>query len=130
MSSFAGRTPVLRLTVANHLLGRAYPREGTAVGVADTGFEGFLAVPESAFAELGMDELKTSAESGLTADGRHVQLRSFPGSVTLKATGASYEGKVLTGPGIDEILVGTQLLSRLKVTLNYCAGIVRVESCG
>jgi clan AA aspartic protease len=117
------------LVVTNHLLGRRYPSKGTAVGVVDTGFEGFLVVPESAFGELGLDQLKTSVEMGSTADGRQVQLRSFPGSVELKVTGGSYDGKVLTGPGIDEILVGTLLLARLKVTLNYCSGVVRVEPC-
>ena len=130
MSSFAGLTPVLKLTVTNHLLGRTFPKEGAAVAVADTGFEGFLVVPEGAFAELGMDQLKTSEVSGLTADGKEVRLRSFPGAVTLEATGTSYDGQVLTGPGIGEVLAGTSLMRRLKVTLNYCAGVVRVEPCG
>lgn len=130
MSSFLGTTPVLRLSIKNHFLGRSYPEQGLAVGVVDTGFDGFVAVPEAVFKGLGMDALRSSTEKGVTAGGATLDLRAFPGTVDLQAARRSFDGLVVAGPGIDEVLVGTALLRRLKLTLNYCAGVFRAEPCG
>jgi clan AA aspartic protease len=129
LSSFAGATPVLHLSLKNLFSGLTYPEKGSATGVMDTGYEGFLALPERAFKELELDRLAT-ARTGMTADGRPIDMSSSVGSVKLEAVDGTYDGLVDTWPGIDEILVGTRLLQRLKVTLDYCSGFLRLEPCG
>ncbi len=130
MSSFAGRTPRLMLTVKNEFLGLSFPSSGAAAGVVDTGFDGFLAVPGFAFSELGMDQMQSTTTDGVTADGRRIELRSCMGCVTLLGTRKTHDGPVVTGPGIREILVGTGLLRTLRLKLDYCTGTFGVEECG
>ena len=128
MSSFVGATPVLRLSVKNPFSGRTYPEKGSAAGVVDTGFDGFLAVPAEAFKLLELDHAATK-RTALTADGRPVEMTASPGTVVLQASGAAFDGMVSTWPGVEEMLVGTRLLRRLKVTLDYCSGAFRIEPC-
>ncbi|MDG6985116.1 MAG: hypothetical protein JRM73_00010 [Nitrososphaerota archaeon] len=129
MSSFSGLTPILRLALRNDILGLTHPLVGTTVGIVDTGFDGFVAVPEPVFDELGMDRLSGATSPGKTADGKPLELRACLGTVYLPAIARALDGQVLTGAGVDEILVGTKLLRRLRATLDYCTGAFRVEPC-
>jgi clan AA aspartic protease len=129
LSSFLGDTPTLRLSVKNHLLGLSYPSSGTAVGVVDTGYDGFLAVSDEIFSALGLDKLPSSSRTVLTADGRPLSLASSFASVLPLGLGQALDGPVEAGPGIGEILVGTRLLRRFNLGLDYCARVFKIERC-
>ncbi|MDE1854273.1 MAG: hypothetical protein KGI38_11090 [Thaumarchaeota archaeon] len=129
MSSFVGATPAVRLSVRNHLLGLSYPTVGSALGVVDTGYDGFLAVPAEIFSALGLDKLPSASRTVLAADGRPLKLASSFASVSLLGVGQSLDGPVESGPGMGEILVGTRLLRRFNIKLDYCSGVFRIERC-
>ncbi len=124
-----GNTPVLRLVLRNHFAETTYPPKGKVQAVADTGYDGFLAVPETVFDALGLSSLSSYTRTVVTADGRTIGMRCSPATVEMAPIEGSYDGLVETGPGIEEVLAGTMLLSRFKVTLNYCAGVFRTEPC-
>jgi clan AA aspartic protease len=129
VSSFLGRVPVLQISVKNHFSGGVYPQVGSVQAVVDTGYDGFLVVPQRIYRELQLDSAPTSKRRVVTADGRRVEMESSLASVGVTGTGRSYDGPVETAPGVDEVLLGTRLLSGFHVTMNYCAGVFRIEPC-
>ena len=130
MSYFLGRVPVVRLLVRNPFSGSSYPGKGFAPAVVDTGYDGFLAVPEDVFRHLGLDASPNSERPVFTADGRLVTLRSAPSAVEVQDQNGEFEGMVETGTGVEEILAGARFLSSFRVTLNYCAGVLKMQPCG
>jgi clan AA aspartic protease len=129
LSSFLGRVPVLQISVRNPFSGAVYPEVGSVQAVVDTGYDGFLVVPQRVYSELHLDSAPASKRNVFTADGRRVEMKSSLASVGVTGTGKSYDGPVETAPGVDEVLLGTRLLSGFRVTMNYCAGVFRIEPC-
>ncbi len=130
MSSFVGLAPVVRIRVRNVLLKAGYPLEGSVEAIMDTGYAGFLAVPESIFDALSLGKLMTQSRTVELADGRRVRSRVAYGTVELAGMNHEVDGPVETIEGLPEVLVGTRLLSDFRVTLDYCLRAVALNPCG
>lgn len=129
MGSSLGRVPVLRISVQNPFSGAVYPEVGSVQAVVGTGYDGFLAVPPRIYRGLQLDSAHESERSVLTGDGRRVESKSSFASVRVAGTGKSYDSPVETLPGVEEALLGTSLLSRLRVTMNHRTGVFRIDLC-
>lgn len=129
MSSFVGLTPALGVRLKNVLLDVSYPADGSIEAVVDTGYEGFLAVPDSVFGKLSLGELKTRSRTVEVADGRRVRSRIGYATVELLGMRQEVDGPVETFEGLKEVLVGAKLLSSFRVTLDYCLRAVSLDRC-
>ena len=129
MSFFLASTPILKLSLRNHFAGVTYPSKGHLQAIVDTGYDGFLALPESVFLSLELHSAPRSMRSVYTADARRIELTSSPVSAEIEGVPGEWDGMAETGPGIREVLLGARFLSRFKLTLNYCTGILRTEPC-
>ena len=129
MSALVGLTPVLRVRLENLFLGRRYPEDGFVEGVGDTGYQGFIAAPEEVFASLSMAELSTVNRDVRLADGTKVKSSVGQGTVMVDGAGVELDGPVETIPGLAEILVGTQLISRFRFELDYCLRRTSITFC-
>jgi clan AA aspartic protease len=129
MWSFVGSTPVIQMRLGNTLLDSKYPKNGGLMAVVDTGFSGFLFVPEHLFKELGFDQLKMRKSKGLLADGSELELQGAYGTVEFPDLAVVADGLVETSPGASELLVGMEGLRQLRLTLDCCAGTIEAEAC-
>jgi len=129
LSSFVGLAPVVRIRVRNVLLKKGYPSEGSVEAVMDTGYGGFLAVPEPVFDALSLGKLMTESRTVELADGRMVRSKVAYGTVDLVGTNHEVDGPVETIEGLTEVLLGTRLLSHFRVTLDYCLRAVSFDPC-
>jgi len=98
-------------------------------GTVDTGYQGFIAVPNAVFASLSMPMLSTSRRIIRLADGSEVTSEVGQGSVVVAGLGVEIDGPVETIPGLAEVLVGTQFLSRFRFELDYCLRRVSLRPC-
>jgi len=122
-------TALLRIVLENPFLGRKYPQEGEALAVLDTGYEGFLAVPASIYRTLGLNELSQIHGEIILPSGEVIPTRLTYCVVEVVEAGTRLDGLVETFEELDEIVAGQELLSNLRVTLDYCRGYICVESC-
>ena len=129
MSSFLELTPCARIVLENVFLRKSYPAEGSVNAVIDTGYEGFVCVPDSIFEKLELDRLQYEKRKIALADGTVSIARGFRASVRIPHLSMKLDGFVETFPGLDEIVIGTEALSRMRVTLDYCTRRVRMERC-
>ncbi|MDG6939879.1 MAG: hypothetical protein JRN39_05720 [Nitrososphaerota archaeon] len=120
---------MLGIVLKDPFLDRSFPTRGTVMAVVDTGYDGFVAVPEDVFAKAGFAQLSPTRRLVVTADGHPLEMVSAMGSVGLPELGLSVGGPVESAPGMEEILVGTMLLRGFKVTLNYCVSAAGLEIC-
>lgn len=128
MSGLIGLTPVVRLKLENLLMERSYPEVGYVEGIIDTGYQGFVAVPIDVFTSLSMPSLKTASRRVQLADG--TKLKSEVGQGTAAVAGlGEVDGSIETVPGLAEILVGTQFLSRFRLDLDYCLHRTALSTC-
>lgn len=130
MSYFVGLTPVVRIVIVNRFSDAVYPRGSTMAAVLDTGYEGFLAVPEDVYLSLGFGEGVSSTREGVLADGKEVEIRSALASAEVHGTGTRCQGPVDTWHGLNEVLAGTQFLRWFNASLDYCSGVLRLVPCG
>ncbi|MDG6910201.1 MAG: clan AA aspartic protease [Nitrososphaerota archaeon] len=120
----------MRLSIRNRFTGTVYPRSGQVEAVVDTGYDGFLLVPEALYAEAGFGEGVSATRDVYVADGRKVTMRSTVAAVEVHGIQRLYDGFIETGPGIGEVLAGARLLNRFRVTLDYCSGTAQLAPCG
>ncbi|RLE99635.1 MAG: clan AA aspartic protease [Thermoprotei archaeon] len=125
--SLLGLTPVVWIRVRNPLLGRAYPGEGEAMAVIDTGYEGFLALPRDAFESLGLGELRLEERLLLLPGGRAVKARGV--YVSVDVGGATVYGFAETFEGLDELVLGQEFLANFKLVVDYCSASVALIPC-
>jgi clan AA aspartic protease len=129
MSSLLGLTPVVRLKLENHLLDKAYPPEGFVEGAIDTGYQGFIAVPNAVFASLSMRKLTISRRRVRLADGSELRSEVGQGSALVADMGVEVDGPLETIQGLAEVLVGTKFLSRFRFELDYCLHRTSLTPC-
>jgi clan AA aspartic protease len=106
-----------------------YPSEGSVEAVIDTGYGGFMAVPHPIFEVLSLSKLMTQSRTVELADGRRVRSKLAYGTVELLGTKHEVDGPLETIDGLQEVLVGTRLLSDFRVTLDYCLRAVSFNAC-
>ena len=129
MAYLLGSIPVLELVIENPFTRTLYPTDGTALGVIDTGFEGFLLIPWEIFTSLGFNELTLDERELVMADSHRVRSHGTYGKAILPSLGLSFEGFIETIKGVDEIVVGTELLENLSLTVDHCTRRVEVRAC-
>ena len=130
MWGFIHSTPVIEARLANPLLGLRCPETGELMAVIDTGFSGFLFVPQRLFKELGFDQLKTRKSRALLADGSRLELRGAYGSIEFPRLAVTADGLVETAPGASEVLIGMEGLRQLRLNLDCCSQSLEAERCG
>jgi len=125
----ADSTLFLRVVLENPLLGERYPREGDVLAVLDTGYEGFLAVPREVFDSLKLGELITERGELVLPNKQVVTTHAAYAAARIIDAGVLVEGLVETFEGLDEIVAGQDILSSLRLVIDYCRGYVDVAPC-
>jgi clan AA aspartic protease len=129
---FVDGTPVIPISVNNTLLDLRYPQEqdATVLAILDTGYSGFLYIPQRLFDRLGFPELRTKSAKATLADGTTLKLTSAYGSLSIPSLHRlTVEGIIETSKGAQEILIGMRAIRSLIVELNCCGGTTDAEEC-
>jgi len=129
MWQFLEDSPAIGITVSNPLLDPSGERSEPMVAVIDTGFSGFLFVPEGVFERLGFSELRASSRTGRLVEGSSLKLRAAFGRIQIQEVDLSLDGEVYTCRGAEETLVGMAGLRDLAVTLDSCQKRSSVRVC-
>ena len=120
----------MRIVLRNPLLGKRYPGEGHEVlAVVDTGYEGFVAVPNDVFVSLSFGELQLETRRLVLANGAVLEAKGAYGAFEAPLLSLESDGFVETYDGLGEVLLGVEALSRSKVLLDYCTRVLRIEPC-
>jgi len=99
------------------------------VAVIDTGFEGFLLVPEDVFDKLSLNQLEVDRRELILPNGQRAYSSGTFCEVVIPDLGVRLDGFVETLEGVREVVVGADLLQNLRLVLNYCLRIIEVEAC-
>ena len=129
MSSFLDLTPSVSVVLENVFFHKVYPFEGSVKAVIDTGYEGFACVPNSIFEELELNLLEGERREMALANGTFSNTRGSQATVRIPHLSVKLDGFIETFAGLDEIIIGVEALSRMKVTLDYCTRRLRIEKC-
>mgnify|MGYP006271079693 CR=1 FL=1 len=127
--SFADETLLVPIELSNPFLKTHYPPDGSVMAVLDTGFTGFLLVPNRIFSERRLDELKPVVTTGQLADGTSIHLRGAYGSLRISEVDFVDEGLIETAPSIGEIILGVRGVKRLRTLLDGCRRLLVMERC-
>ena len=118
--------PFLEISIENPFNGRIYPKDGRVLAVVDTGYEGFLMLPEDVFKLLGFDELSLEERRLLLPDGSFIISRGTYGIV--RVGDFKCEGFIETSK-VDELILGIDFLSNFRITLDYCIKRLEIYKC-
>ncbi|MHB8567735.1 MAG: clan AA aspartic protease [Nitrososphaerales archaeon] len=129
MSSFLNLTPCMRIVLENAFLRKTYPYEGSVNAIMDTGYEGFASIPNSIFQGLGLNMLEVETRRIALANGGLSNTRGSYATLRIPHLSMKIDGFVETFQGLDEIILGVEALSEMKVTLDYCTRRIRMEKC-
>jgi len=111
--------PCLEARISNPVSGSSFPSEGWEPIPIDTGYEGFLLIPEDLYRALScwMRELpRTSWPTFLMPDGRTVRGRAALLKIEIKEV-ITADIVSETFPGCELMLIGRALLRSLEVRL-------------
>jgi len=126
---FLDDTPVLEIVIKNPMMNKVFPSEGTVIAILDTGFEGFLLIPENVFKQLSFDELSLEQRQLILANSLSIQSTGTFGEVVVPSLKNQFDGFIETIKGVEEIVVGTVLIEKLRLTLDYCTRRIEIKSC-
>ncbi|MEM4407308.1 MAG: clan AA aspartic protease [Candidatus Caldarchaeum sp.] len=110
-------------------MAKRYPVEGYVAAVVDTGYEGFVAVPNKIFHRLALDQLHQERRTVMLANRVLLISTGTYATIHLLTPDLKLDGFVETYPDLDEILVGTEMLTNLKITLDYRTNRIRLAKC-
>lgn len=129
MWPFVDGIPVLEISIRNPLIDEVDSGE-TFVATLDTGYSGFLFIPERQFRDLGFSKLKTKSATATLADGSTLHMKSSFGSIVFPSLqGLTLDGLVETSKGASEILIGMEGIRLLSLKLDCCRKTVTAEEC-
>ncbi|MBO3833255.1 MAG: clan AA aspartic protease [Candidatus Brockarchaeota archaeon] len=128
-SYFLDDTPVLEIIIRNPIMNKSFPSEGTVIAVLDTGFEGFLLIPETVFKGLSFDQFSTEQRQLVLANALSIQSVGTFGEVVIPSLKNQFSGFIETVKGVEEIVIGTELIKNLRIALDYCTRRMEVTSC-
>lgn len=95
----------------------------TAITVwIDTVFNGFLVFPQEMIEKLGLQQ--EAGTEAILADGSHVTLESF--ACYIEWFGEVVRAQVIGNTGKLPLL-GTELLAKRKLVIDYAAGVVSIS---
>jgi len=118
--------PFLEISIENPFNGRIYPRDGRVLAVIDTGYEGFLMLPEEVFELLGFNELSSEERKLLLPNGNFVISRGTYGIVRIGDF--KCEGFIETSK-VDELILGIDFVSNFRIKLDYCIKRLEIYKC-
>ena len=128
-SYFLNLTPFVEIVIRNPIMDKTFPVGGGVAAVVDTGFEGFLLVPGDVFEKLSLNQLAVDRRVLILPDGRRAYSTGTYCEVVIPDLSVRLDGFVETLKGVQEVVIGADLLQNLKLTLNYCLRMVEVEAC-
>jgi clan AA aspartic protease len=126
---FLESSPVVPITVVNTLAGASHSTERSLLAVVDTGYSGFLLLPQKMFRELGFADLKKDSSRAQLANGSMVELSSSYGTVRFRDLGTEADGRVQTCEGAEEVLIGMDGLRGLAITVDGCGKMSYARKC-
>ena len=130
MWRFINDTPVVGIRMRNSLIGLTYPSADREVlAVVDTGYSGFLFVPEKVFSKLGLDKLSIKKMTASLADGSSTRLIGSYGSIEFPSLNLILDGLIQTHRKATETLIGMEGIRKLIVELNCCQKTTYAENC-
>jgi len=115
------------IVVSNPLSGRKYPEEGEVLALIDTGFNGFLIVPEDVFGAVGAVVVDEANIVGACCE---VRAKVSPIRIIIGGLNLSIDGECLTYEGAREVVLGMEVLSKLRITFDGCRKEGHVGRCG
>ncbi len=117
------------IRVVNPFFDLALPEKGELLAVLDTGYTGFLLLPEAMFRRLRFHELRVARVKGVLADGREVPLMGAYGSIAIPEINFLEDGLIETNPEVREVLLGMEGLRELRAEIDGCLQRLSVEKC-
>jgi len=126
--SFLESTILLPIRLNNPFLDTMFPSVGSVDAVLDTGYSGFVLVPQEIFLQLGFDQLVHKRSRAVLADGRRIELRGSYGSIVFKES-LTVDGLVETNRDITEVLLGVDGIRKLVLTIDSCRRKIIIETC-
>lgn len=129
MWSFLGKAPVISVDVINTLTSESREPQASIIAVLDTGYAGFIMLPEELFDRLQFSEQRLQSVTGRLADGSVIQIRSAYGTVSFPDLGFELHGRVQTCDGAEETLLGMDGIQNLAVTVDCCAAQTFARVC-
>ena len=99
------------------------------MAVLDTGYSGFLFVPEILFRKLRLHDLTIKKVKAGLADGSSTELTGSFGSIRFPSLDLQLDGLIETTKGAAEILIGMEGVRRLLIELDCCRRELTVQDC-
>ena len=114
------------IVISNPLSGKRYPKEGETLALIDTGFDGFLIVPQDIFVSLD-----AVPSRGATIFGACCKLKSevAPIRIIISPINLIVDGECATYKGAKEIIAGIEAISKLKLFLDGCRRKGTADMC-
>jgi clan AA aspartic protease len=126
---FLESSPVIPIMVTNTLAAPFHPPERSVVAVVDTGYSGFLLLPQAIFDALGFDDLRRDSSQARLANGSSVEMSSAYGTIRFGDLGAEADGRVQTCEAAEEVLIGMDGLRGLAITVDGCMKMCYARTC-
>ncbi len=118
--------PFLEISIENPFNGKIYPKDGQVLAIMDTGYEGFLMIPDDVFKLLDFGEFNLEERKLLLPNGNFIISRGTYGIV--RAGDFKLDGFIETSK-IDELILGIDFLSNFRITLDYCVKRLEIYKC-
>ena len=113
--------PVIGVAIENPVTGKVFPDEGEILASVDTGYEGFLLIPERVYNDMGFTLAEMEKDCwavGETITGQEIELITAYATIKIPALKIEIKGQVETFKGNNEFIAGLSLLERLRVLLD------------
>lgn len=100
------------------------------MAILDTGYDGFLVLPERLFRKLAFHRLNTQRFNATLANGKAIELIGAFGSLAFPSLdNLVINGRIETGKGQSEVLIGMDGIRSLLIELDSCKKALRAEKC-
>lgn len=129
MWEFLESSPIIPIMVMNTLAGTSRPPRRSLAAVIDTGYSGFLLLPQRMFQELGFEDMRKDSSKPQLANGSIVEMSSAYGTIRFEDLGTETDGRVQTCEGVEEVLIGMDGLRGLGFTVDGCTKMSYARSC-
>jgi predicted aspartyl protease len=126
--SFLNNSITIPVRIKNPFLETVYPISGELQGILDTSYSGFVLVPMSVYSALGLGNRKTI--KALPANGSRIDLTGDYATLEFSGIGITVDGLVQTCKGAKEVLLGTDAVRKLLISIHFCNKQVFIERCG
>ncbi len=128
---FIDSSPAIEISIRNPFLEQSFPTSASRgiLAILDTGYDGFLLLPERLFKKLSFHEMHNEKVKASLADGKTTILTGAYGSIVFPSLDFRLSGLIETGKGETEILLGMEGIRNLLVELDCCKQTLKAEKC-